>query len=404
MIRTALIAVATLLAIVSGALAPVVSAQRPAAPVVVPIELAARHVIVKVSVNKSKPLSFVLDTGANPAIVTLTAAKALGLTLHGSVASGGAGAETQVGSRVNGATWSLIGLDSFAQPLSFAVPLPTLSSAMGRTIDGIIGGEFIRQFVVELDYQARTMTLHDRASFSYNGRGETLPIELNANGHPVVSAAITLLNGTTLERKFILDIGSGLALALHSPFVSEHGLPEPESKTIRAIGAAGAGGRSVGKLGRVASLQLGKFTIKSPIVLFSEDTAGAFADATQAGNIGAQIVSRFRVFLDYGRRRIVLEPSTGFDAPFDRAFSGISLRAEGEDYRTFRVHEVLEHSPAAEAGITAGDIITAINGTPARDLTLTALGEMFEKSVPYELTIQRGEQMLKVSVTPRPLI
>ena len=394
-----------LLVLGAGAPPPAVAVQRAATEAVtIPFELASRHIIVKVSVNKSRPLSFVLDTGANLAIVRMNVARELGLTLEGSVTAGGAGGGTQTGSRVRNATWSLAGLERVTQPVTLALPLPDLPAALGRDLDGIIGGEFIKQFVVELDYQARVMRLHDPAAFVYHGRGETLPIEINPNGHPVVQATVTLPDGTRLERPFLLDIGSGLAVAFHSPFVIEQDLLHAQSKTIRAIGAAGAGGRSVGRVGRVPALQLGSFTIANPIALFSEDKAGAFANRAQAGNIGAQIVRRFRTFLDYGRRRIILEPSAEFDEPFDRAFSGVALRAEGSDYRTFRIREVLEESPATDAGLAEGDIISAIDGMPAATLTLAAINELFEKPVKYELTIRRGDQTLTVALTPRRLI
>ena len=402
--HAALAAIVALVLGASGPASPAITAQRAAAPVTVPIELATRHVIVKVSVNRSRPLAFVLDTGASAAIIRMDTAKELGLSLHGTASSGGAGAGRQAGSRVKGASWSLPGLDGFAQPITLALPLPLLPSGMGRDIDGIIGGEFIKQFVLELDYDARAITLHDRASFVYRGRGETLPLDFNSNGHPVLAAAITPLGGKPIEHKVLLDIGSGLALALHSPFVREQNLLAPESKTIRAIGLAGAGGRSFGRLGRVAALQIGRFTINNPIALFSQDKAGAFADGSLAGNIGAQIASRFRLFLDYGRRRIILEPSPTFADPFDRAFSGLSVRAEGPGHRTFRVHEVLEDSPATEAGILEGDIIAGIDGTPAEQLTLSQISEWFEKPVARSLTIRRAEQTINVTVTPRKLI
>ena len=378
--------------------------QAPAAPVSIPFELAVRHIVVKGTVNKSRPLAFVLDTGANRAIVRLDVAKELGLSLHGNVRTGGAGAGSQQGFLVRDASWSLAGLDRFTQPITLALPFPDLPSAMGRDIDGIVGGEFIRQFVVELDYQKRTMALHDPKTFVYNGKGETLPIELNSNGHPVLTATIAFPGGKTVEAPFVLDIGSGLAIALHSPFVAEHKLPPADSKTIRAIGMAGAGGKSHGRIGRVDALTIGSFTIKNPLTMFSEDKGGAFASAALAGNLGAQIASRFRMFLDYGRLRIILEPSPTFADPFDRAHSGLALRAHGADFRTFRVHEVLEDSPATEAGIQEGDIITAVDGTPAASFTLTALAETLEKPGTYELTLQRGEQTIKVKLSPRRLI
>jgi C-terminal processing protease CtpA/Prc len=139
-------------------------------------------------------------------------------------------------------------------------------------------------------------------------------------------------------------------------------------------------------------------------VLFSEDTAGAFADASLAGSIGAQIAERFRLFLDYGRKRLILEPSPAFADPFDRAISGLALRAEGADYRTFRVLEVLEESPATEAGIVEGDVITAIDGQPADRLTLSAINEMLAKPATYALTIRRGEQRVEVKLTPRRMV
>ena len=87
----------------------------------------------------------------------------------------------------------------------------------------------------------------------------------------------------------------------------------------------------------MTALQIGSFRINNPITLLSEASAGAFADDTLAGNIGAQIANRFRRFLDYGRRRIILEPSSAFGNPYDRAFSRLALRAEGADYRALRV-------------------------------------------------------------------
>jgi Aspartyl protease/PDZ domain len=400
-------AAALILALVAAAATasgPSLAQQPSRAPVTIPFELAIRHVIVKARVNDSRPLSFALDTGAGPALVTLKTATELGLSLYGSVNSGGAGPGTQTGRRVRDATWSLVGLDGFSQPLTLALPMVFLSSALGRDADGIIGGEFIRQFVLELDYQTRSIVLHDRNTFGYDGKGETLPLEFTPSGHPIVKATVTPIGGQPIEHRFMLDIGSGLALALHSPFVAEHDLLGGQVTTIRAIGMAGAGGTSVGRLGRVAALQIGSFRIEDPITLFSQDKAGAFANASLAGNIGAQIASRFRMILDYGRNRVILEPSPAFSEPFDRAVSGIAVRAEGSDYHTFRVKEVLENSAATEAGIAVDDVITSIDGIAADRFTLTALNELLEKPVTRELMIRRGDQVLKIALTPRRLI
>ena len=146
------------------------------------------------------------------------------------------------------------------------------------------------------------------------------------------------------------------------------------------------------------------FRIGNPITMFSQDKKGAFASAALQGNIGAQILNKFKLFLDYGRFRIIFEPNATFADPFDRAVSGLRVQAEGKDYRTFRIADVLEDSPATEAGLKSNDIITAIDGKPIVELTLTELNEMFERSVSYKLTVLRGEQTLNVKLTPRRLV
>jgi Aspartyl protease/PDZ domain len=392
------------LVLASSTRAPLAGRQQAAAPVSIPFELENHLVIVNARVNNSGPLAFIFDTGASAAIVRTETARNLGLSMQGTVNGRGAGAGVQVGSLVKNATWSLIGLERVSQPVAIALPLPALPSSLGRRIDGIIGGDFIGQFVVEVDYESRRIRLHDRKTFVYQGPGAMLPIEFTSNGHPLIRASVTLQNHPPIAGRFLLDLGSSLALALHSPVVAEQHLVGPESTMIRSIGGAGVGGRTTGHLGRVAALQVGSFTIRNPVTLFSEDKAGAFADASTTGNIGAQIAERFRMFLDYAGRRIILEPLSSLAAPFDRAFSGIVLRAEDPDFHTFRVDDVLDASPASEAGLTQGDIVTAIDGRPAETLTLSILNELLQKPDTRELTIRRAGALLTITLTPRRLI
>src|ERR1044071_10036776 len=82
--------------------APLCVAQRPAttAPVTIPFELVTRHIVVKVRINDSRPLSFVFDTGDKVGIVDTDVARELGLKLDGQLRVGGAGADTLPGSFV----------------------------------------------------------------------------------------------------------------------------------------------------------------------------------------------------------------------------------------------------------------------------------------------------------------
>ena len=374
------------------------------APISIPFEMVTRHMMLKITVNNSRPLSFVLDTGARRGIIDIDRAKELGLKLEGQMRVGGAGAQTQTGAFVRNAQWSLVGLENFSQAISLAIPLGNIASRFGHDFDGIIGADFISEFVVEVDYAARLLKLHDKTKFKYSGAGEMIPIQLNEQGHPYLEAEVTPLNSKPIRAKFVLDLGSGGALALHSPFVAEHRLLEGSNKTVRAIGVGGAGGQATGRFGRVAELKIGSFKISNPPALLSEDKSGAFANAAVAGNIGQQIAGRFRLFLDYANRRIIFEPAKSFAEPYERAAPGFALRAENKNFTTFRITDVLENSPASEAGLQTDDLIMKVDDEANTDLTITKLQELFERPRQYKLTIRRGDQTLQVTLVPRKMI
>lgn len=360
--------------------------------------------VIQVKVNNSRPLSFVLDTGDKFAIIDLERAKELGLTLQGELRVGGAGSEQPTGSFVKDSTFTVPGLPGFSQPVNIALPIRNLAPRMGQDFDGILGSEFIKEFVLELDYQARIIKLHDKDKFSYSGSGESIPIRLNGAGHPIIDGEVTPTGSEPIKGKFVLDIGSSAALILYSPFVTEHHLLNSNLKTIKAIGVGGAGGASAGRIGRVTGLKIGTFKFSNPTTMFSEDKEGALASSAVLGNIGAQVMSKFRLLFDYGHDRIIFEPNITFGDSFERAYGGLALVAEGKDYRTFRITDLLANAPAAEAGLQKNDIITAIDGRPATELTLSKLNEMFERPAPYKLTVRRGDQTLQVTLTPRKLV
>jgi len=374
------------------------------APVVIPFELLTRHILIKVRINNSAPLSFIFDTGDEDVIVDLKRARSLGLKLQGAVNVGGAGPGSLRGFHVRDASLSVVGLEGTTQPVVLALPLDDLRPRFGHDIDGIIGADFIKQFVVEVDYSARVLRLHNKDKFGYSGSGEIIPIHLNSAGHPSIPAEITVTGRPPIKGEFVIDSGSGAALALHRPFVEAEHLLGPTQKTIRLLGGGGAGGRIAGRVGRIAELRVGKFRIDNPPTLFSQDKGGAFASSEFDGNIGGQILSKFTVFLDYGRGRIILEPNASFKDLINPASSGLKLVAEGSDYNTFRVEEMLEDSPATEAGLQPADVILSVDGHPAAELTLTTLLEILEKPVPHRLSVRRGEQTLQITLTPRRLI
>jgi C-terminal processing protease CtpA/Prc len=102
---------------------------------------------------------------------------------------------------------------------------------------------------------------------------------------------------------------------------------------------------------------------------------------------------------------VTLEPNKHFGKPFLYDASGINLTTEGEDFRTFRVKEVVANSPAAETGIQPGDLIQEIDGHSAGEYTLEQLRQMLkEAGKTIEFVLKRNDETLGKKIVTRRLI
>lgn len=71
---------------------------------------------------------------------------------------------------------------------------------------------------------------------------------------------------------------------------------------------------------------------------------------------------------------------------FDR--SGIVVFAHGKDLKQFVVSDVIESSPAYEAGVRANDIITKVCFSSSQNLSLDRLNHIFSGKVGKKIKIK----------------
>ena len=113
-------------------------------------------------------------------------------------------------------------------------------------------------------------------------------------------------------------------------------------------------------------------------------------------------VDDFRLILDYARQRIILEKNAQFDAPYEHDMSGVALSLAGEH---FKIEAVIDGSPAAEAGLQVGDLITQVDGQKASATDLGELRQAFKQAGnTHRLQIKRGDEQCEAALTLRRLI
>jgi hypothetical protein len=366
----------------------------------IPFELTGNLILLQGRLNDSEPSWFILDTGATDTVIDSQLAKTLGLKAVGrTVGTGSAG--TATATIFKGTSLNLQNIEASNLTL-YGLPIDFLSAPLGRKVSGVIGNDILKQLVLEIDYASQALNFYEPENYQYSGAGDIVPIIIE--GYPFIRARITLAWRRIIEGKFEIDSGSTGAITFNTPFVNRNRLLDsvPKSNQSRL---GGVGGSAVAFSGRLKSMSLGSFQLENLIARFSRARRGDDASAKYDGLIGGDILRRFKVVFDYSRRRMILEPNSQFSEPYESDMSGLDLATEGDDFSVVVVNEVENGSPAAEGGIQDEDIITAIDGHPVKELTITAIRRMFmQDGKEYLISLKRGQKELQAKLKLRRLI
>jgi len=178
------------------------------------------RVVVQVSLEGTM-YSMILDTGASS--ITVSQAAFSALTADGRVQITGGSTETTGGTSTSSLTRAAsvavggVTVDSVvvAHDTSFDTNLAAISTDVGKTIDGSLGGDFLHDFFVTIDYPASTVHLARYSDLSWAiDQGEQIGIALEASGSSyVIEGASPTVAGMGVSNGDVVDSIDGVPLS-----------------------------------------------------------------------------------------------------------------------------------------------------------------------------------------------
>jgi membrane-associated protease RseP (regulator of RpoE activity) len=158
------------------------------------------------------------------------------------------------------------------------------------------------------------------------------------------------------------------------------------------------------KVARVTTLHIGPFQLENLIGVFlDEEAMGEATILGQDGFFGHESLRRFHVVFDYPHAVMYLKPNASFDKEFDFNMAGLILKRLPDG--RISVFDVVENSPAANAGINAGDVVVEIDGRDVRDIGFMELESIFtHEGTTLTVAFERGDERFDREITLRRLI
>ncbi len=237
---------------------------------------------------------FILDTGAGAGILFTSAfaAKAGVHALPGTVTSIGAtGASTMLQGRIDAIEFG------DGSKLQNVVVTTGTSGNLGS--DGLMGFDFLAGAIVEVDLDAKQMTLYDPKLAAPSDAGGVVVVPDLSNGSPVVPAK---LNGTILTRG-LLDSGNPSTVLLNSEMKGKTRTIVDKNQLAAQRLMGGVGDRStIGECGQLGSIDLGRLHYEHVPVCFAPTWP---EDETL---LGLDFIKNFNLVIDYPDDKIILFP------------------------------------------------------------------------------------------------
>jgi hypothetical protein len=391
-------------------------------------------VFVPIKVNGVE-LNFLLDTGVSETILfSLEDKKDLRFFNTEKITLRGLGNNTAVeGLKSTNNNMEFSGLKRSNHLLYIVLdPEFNLSSHIGIPVNGIIGYQFFRDNLVEINYRKKKIIVYQnniRNKKKIEKKFYKIPISIEKS-KPYIQSKVTL-NDQEIPVKLLVDIGNSDAVWL---FENRSEFIKVPLKNFDDFLGKGFSGDIYGRRARIQKFQMGDFDFSNPIAAFPDSisTKSVSMVTDRMGSVGGEIMKRFNVVFDYQQQQLYLKKNSNYSAAFGYNRSGVDIQHNGLQWvqetvpmqtvsigsaygatsayniksnfkykfnlkPVYEIANVRKNSSAAKVGLQKGDIIVTINNVTTHRYSLQDVNAFF-KSVDEKwitLEVERENQILK---------
>ena len=307
---------------------------------------------------------------------------------------------------------------------------------LGTEVNGIIGIEFFKNHLVELDFRRERILIYKDKSALRLSRYEKIKLE-KVSEKLYINAQVKN-DSSEMPARLLLDTGSGDALWL---FEKDEQFKMPV-KGFRDYLGFGMSGDVYGFRSKVDTLEIGDFTFDKITFAYPElDRENFQSSELNRGSIGGEVLRRFEIVIDYDNEFLYLRQTRAFKDGFYYNMAGLKLREGKEElvtdvkynydpdkatearsmkkieigqtktffYRYAKkiiVSYVAPDSPADLNGIKEGDQVIGLFNKDLGEFSMGEVTYLFyrDPGSVVKLRMKRGEKYYEVRLKLKPII
>jgi hypothetical protein len=253
--------------------------------------------------------------------------------------------------------------------------------AEGKKIKGILGMNFLRKFMVNINFDEDTLYFFESVQGEQLRWGQSCDMTFPTGGLPHVKGTVFF----DIPVEFLIDTGHSGTGSIEENIFRQI-LSQKKVKTVEASFVTLAGTIKE-REARINDLAIGEFRYRD--LIFSE---------LDSSILGLEFLARHSVIFDFPNKRMYMEEARDYRKRDERDMSGLRL---AKSYDKTIVHSVEVDSPAAKAGLKAGDVIIMVGRKLASqyDIWILRRDLMAMDGSKVEITFERDGQRKDVPLT-----
>jgi hypothetical protein len=252
--------------------------------------------------------------------------------------------------------------------------------AEGKKIKGILGMNFLRKYMVNINFDLDTLYFFDSVQGEQLKWGQSCDLTFPTGGLPHVKGTVFF----DIPVEFLVDTGYSGTGSLEEK-VFQQILSQKKAKTIEASFVT-LGGTIKEREARINDLTIGELHYRD--LIFSE---------LDSSILGLEFLARHSVIFDFPNKRMYMDEGRDYRKRDERDMSGLRL---AKSYDKTIVHSVEVGSPAEKAGLKAGDVIIMVGQklTNQYDIWILRRDLMDMDGSKVEITFERDGQRKEVPI------
>jgi hypothetical protein len=377
------------------------AANKPKTIASIPFEMVGSYVVIRVRINDSSPLNLILDSGIRNTIITeLLEGDQISLNYSDVKDLMGLGGGMHLEAYSSNYNSLKIGKIRMEPKTVFVLKedIFNLSKHTGTKINGLIGVDIFHDYIVEVNYSNKRVCFYNRNTFFAPKGYDMLPLSIEAQ-KMFVDLSVLEADSARRNVKMLIDTGAELNAWFQTFKTESVHIPQ---NYIRGTIGQGLNGEIKGKIGRIPQICFGAHCLQNSIVSFPDSAciADIVGNSERDGTIGSQILSRFNYIIDYGQKTFYFKPNANFRNKFSYNIAGIEVTQIFPFLPQAEVWKVWEESPAAKAGVLAGDQILEVNGKKSFELNINEIKAIFQtpSKIPLKIVLFRDNKEISLEI------